>query len=108
MAKLITLIVFILMLLAGIGVVFFIYGGVIWASCEKLLQEGDFTPLNKKVNEKLTAASAVFWIITTAVYLAWSFTENFAVSWILWPVSGLIYAAFVIILKQILRTKYSR
>ena len=66
-----------LMLLAGIGVVFFIYGGVIWASCEKLLQEGDFTPLNKKVNEKLTAASAVFWIITTAVYLAWSFTENF-------------------------------
>lgn len=97
-----------MMLLAAVGVLFFIYGGVIWSSTEKLLQEGDYTPLNKKVSQKLSSASAVFWIITAAVYLAWSFTENFAVSWILWPVNGLLYAAFVIILKQILRSKLQK
>lgn len=97
-----------MMLLAAVGVIFFVYGGVIWASTEKLLQEGDYTPVNKKVSEKVTSASAVFWIVTTAVYLAWSFTENFGVSWILWPVSALLYAAFVIILKQILRSKFQK
>ena len=93
--------------LAGTGVLFFIYCGVIWASTEKLLQEGDYTPLNKKISQKLAAASAVFWIVTTAFYLLWSFTENFAVSWILWPVNALLFAALRIILKQILRARFS-
>lgn len=97
-----------LMLTAGIGALFFIYSGIIWSSTDKLLQEGDFTPVNKKVNERLSAASAVFWIITTAVYLTWSFTDNFAVSWIIWPVNALLYAAEMIILKQILLSKFTK
>lgn len=95
-----------LMVIAGTGVLFFIYAGVIWASTEKLLKEGDYTLTNKRINEKISASSWVFWIVTGAIYLAWSFTENFAVSWILWPVNGLLYAAFVIILRQILRSKF--
>lgn len=95
------------LILVGTGVLFFIYCGVIWASMEKLLQEGDYTPLNKKVSQRLEAASAVFWIITTALYLLWSFTDNFGVSWIIWPVNALLFAAFRIILRQILRRKFS-
>lgn len=95
-----------LMVIAGTGVLCFIYAGVIWASTEKLLKEGDYTLVNKRINEKISASSWVFWIVTGAIYLAWSFTENFGVSWILWPVNGLLYAAFVIILRQILRSKF--
>lgn len=98
----------VLLLLVGVGVLFFIYGGVICASTEKLLKEGDYTALNKRIQEKTRYASATFWLITTAIYLAWSFTENFAVSWIIWPVNGLIFAAFMVILKQVLRNQYSK
>lgn len=98
----------VLMVLVGIGVLFFIYGGVIWASTEKLLKEGDYTAVNKRVSAKLGSASATFWLITTAVYLAFSFTSNFATSWIIWPVNALLFAAFIVILKQVLRSKYSK
>lgn len=43
-----------------------------------------------------------------AVYLAWSLIENFAVSWILCPVRRLLYAAFIIGLKQFLKNKNNR
>lgn len=98
----------VLLILVGIGVVFFVYAGVIWTATEKLLKEGDYTPLNKRVREKTDPAGTVYWIVVTAVYLAWSFTENFTVSWIIWPVCGLLYAAFHIILSQILRAKFSK
>jgi len=97
-----------LIVIVGTGVLFFIYAGVIWTSTEKLLKEGDYTLINKRISEKLTSASWVFWIVTTAIYLAWSFTENFAVSWIIWPVNGLLYAALLIILRQILRSKFQK
>ena len=98
----------VLLFLVGVGVVFFVYAGVIWAATEKLLKEGDYSPLNKRIRECTGPAGTVYWIIVTAFYLSWSFTENFAVSWILWPVCGLLYAAFCIILRQILRAKFTK
>lgn len=98
----------VLLLLVGIGVLFFLYGGIIWSSTEKLLKEGDYTAVNKRVSAKLGPASATFWLITTAIYLTVSFTSNFASSWIIWPVSSLFFAAFIVILKQALRSKYSK
>ena len=34
--------------LAGIGVIFFISSGIIWASYEKLIQEGDYSKEKKR------------------------------------------------------------
>lgn len=36
--------------LAGIGVVFFVSSGIVWASYEKLLQEGEYSKVKKKTN----------------------------------------------------------
>ena len=74
------------MILAGIGVVFFITAGIHWASMEKLLQEGDYSRQKKKKSNLTGALSTVYWLIVVAGYLAVSFTaEDWNNSWIIWP-----------------------
>lgn len=80
--------------LAGIGAVFFVVAGVRWASMQKILQSGDYSPAEKKRNKHEEALSAAYWTLATAVYLAWSFTTgNWKDTWIVWPVAGVLFAA---------------
>ena len=38
--------------------------------------------------------SGIYWCIITAIYLGWSFfTKQWNITWIVWPVAGLLYAA---------------
>ena len=38
--------------------------------------------------------SGIYWCIITAIYLGWSFfTKQWDITWIVWPVAGLLYAA---------------
>lgn len=91
------------LLLAGIGVVFFILVGVRWASMERLLREGDFAPRTKsgtrmrreRFDEQLSYA---YWLLATAIYLAWSFlTHDWGRTWIVWPVAGVLFGAIRIL-----------
>ncbi len=76
-----------LFLLEGIGVMFFINGGVNQASFEKLLQEGDYSVEKKSVGK-------VYWPIVTAIYLGYSFiTNDWHISWVVWPVAGVLFPA---------------
>ena len=80
-----------LLILASVGVYQFISGGVIWESYNKLLQEGDYTPDAKRVNKNI---GSVYWPVVVAVYLGYSFiTNDWARSWIIWPVTGILWAA---------------
>ena len=82
------------LLLAGIGAAVFIVTGLRWASMQKILQSGDYAPAEKKRSETENALSAAYWLIATAVYLAWSFsTGGWKETWIVWPVAGVLYAA---------------
>lgn len=82
------------LLLAGIGAVFFIVAGVRWASMQKILQSGDYSPAEKKRNKHEGALSAAYWMLATAVYLVWSFvTGDWKETWIVWPVAGVLFAA---------------
>ncbi len=63
---------------------------------EKLLEEGDYTRLNKRIGKY----DGIYWAIATAVYLTWSFlTMRWQATWIVWPIAGVIYAAYREILK---------
>ena len=64
------------MLLAGIGVVFFIIPSVRWSSMQKLIKEGEFAPQEKRRNQIRERVSTVYWLSATAVYLGWSFCTN--------------------------------
>ncbi len=81
------------LLLAGIGVVFFILAGVPWESMQKLLKEGDYTLRNQKKSRIKGTVSTVYWVSATAVYLGWSFWTNFwKNTWIVWPIAGILFA----------------
>ena len=83
-----------MLLLVGVGVIFFIVGGVNWASMEKLLQEGDYTRVKKKSSHMTGVVSTVYWCVVVAVYLAYSLpTNSWQESWVIWPVAGVLFAA---------------
>lgn len=84
------------MIIAGIGVNFFITVGIRWASMQKLLCEGDFTDQNKRANKLNEKISSVYWLVMTGIYLAWSFiTYDWGHTWVIWPVAGVVYAAII-------------
>ncbi len=95
------------LVLAGIGVVLLIRNGIIWASYEKLLQEGDYTEEKKKESSLTDAVGTAYWLIATAIYLGCSFTtDDWKHSWIIWVVAGLLFPA-VLALTRLLHKKES-
>lgn len=86
------------LLLAGVGVVFFLIAGIRWASMEKLLKEGEFSPAEKRKSKIKESVGTIYWLGAAAIYLAWSFTaDNWRISWVLWPVAGVLFAAVMIL-----------
>ncbi|MDE7435277.1 MAG: helix-turn-helix domain-containing protein [Lachnospiraceae bacterium] len=82
--------------LIGIGVVYFISGGIVWASFDRLLQEGDYTKEKKERSSVTMAISTAYWMIATAIFLAYSFiTNDWEHSWIVWPVAGVLFPAVI-------------
>lgn len=84
--------------IVGIGVVFFIRSGIVWASYKKLLQEDDYSKEKKEKQSVTTTISVAYWSIATAVYLGYSFsTNNWKYSWIIWVVAAFVFPAIVAI-----------
>lgn len=91
-----TLMLSLTLIIAGIGIVFFIRNGIVWASFEKLLQEGDYSKKKKENQPIITAISVSYWMIAAAIYLAYSLvTNDWGRSWIVWPIAGLLYPALI-------------
>lgn len=68
--------------------------------CNILLQQGDYT-VKKKFNKTSRIVSKVYWCVIVAIYLGYSFiTNNWAMSWIIWPVAGVLYAAISAIVDE--------
>jgi transcriptional regulator with XRE-family HTH domain len=62
-----------------------------WGSYQKLLEEGDYTRKTKLAPKGWL--SGAYWSLVTAVFLAYSFwKKDWANSWIIWPVAGVLYA----------------
>ena len=69
---------------------------------DRLLEEGDYTRLNKRVGKY----DGIYWAIVTAIYLGWSFwTSRWDFTWLVWPVAGSLFAAYHEILRAIVRTR---
>lgn len=90
----------VLLVFVAVGVFLIIHAGMIHASYDKLLQTGDYTPGKKKA-EKLSGA---YWSIVVAIYLGYSFlTGNWGISWIIFPVAGVLFGAISAVLGAIFR-----
>lgn len=91
-------------LLASIGVYFFINVGVKWESMKKLLEESDYSRQNKKSNNLIGGLSTSYWLLATAIYLGFSFyTNNWGMTWIVWPVAGVLYPVIIIVSKLLIK-----
>lgn len=90
----------VLLFLVACGTFLCCWAGMIHASYQKLLQLEDYSPENKAVNRRIGFLHGVYWCIATAIFLGISFLQNdWSRSWIIWPVAGVLYAAFYSLLK---------
>ena len=94
------------LLLIGIGTYIFVRTGIIWASYEKLLQEGDYSRSKKEKQSVTSAISLTYWLIATAIYLGWSFsTDGWKSTWVVWVIAGVLYPAVLGIINVWLSKK---
>lgn len=86
------------LLLVGTGVMLFIVAGICWESMQMLLKEGDYSETGKQRNRVREVIRRVYWLSATAVYLGWSFlTNDWHITWMVWPVAGVLFAAVMAI-----------
>ena len=87
-----------LLILVAIGTYFLVSSGTKMNALNQLLEEEDYTRQKKQENKKMSGAVSVYWLIATAIYLAWSFTINdWSRTWIIWPVAGVLFPAYYLI-----------
>lgn len=104
-----TMAVCLLLAVVGIGVYFFVYGGTIYSSMEKLLEEGDYTRREKSQKNITGPVSVIYWLVATAIFMIYTFGPNGngqpRYSWIIWAVAGVLYAAVLAGIKLIRNRK---
>lgn len=96
----------ILLFMIAIAVYFFVWSGNIQGSYDKLLQKEDYSKEKKENRKKTGAFIGVYWCVATAIYLGISFANNsWDTSWIVWPVAGVLFAAYCGILDIVMKGK---
>lgn len=74
--------------------------GMRYGNFGQLLQEGEYSMDSKQVNKRLEAFGGLYWPLMVVIYLCYSFyTNNWHISWIIWPVAGIIFSAITSALK---------
>lgn len=71
-----------------------------------LLQEGDFSKDKKRRNPLVSVVCVTYWLSAVAIFLLWSFlTDKWDLSWIVWPVAGVLFPAVLLVVEHISRKK---
>lgn len=103
-----TLTVCLLLVLVAIAVFIFIAAGCLMEAYNQLLQKKDYTvEMKEKKEDELTGKiSAVYWPLVTAGYLLWSFlTGSWGITWIVWPVAGILFGAIAALCSMFQKEK---
>lgn len=78
----------------GIGVYLLILANMKKYTYEEILKIGDYSLEKIKENKLMDVIGGVYWPIVVAIYLGWSLiTFDWHITWIIWPVAGLIFGA---------------
>ena len=92
-----------LLALVALGVAIILRTGLVYGCLNKLLQLGDYTPENKRLEKQLEPFVAAYWCAVTAGYLLWSFlTMQWGFTWLVWPVAAVAFAAIHAVLQGVL------
>ena len=92
----------VLLIMVAAGVKLIVLTCTMQGGYDKLLEEGDYTRLGKRAGRY----DGIYWAIMVAIYLGWSFVSwRWDMTWIIWPIAGVAYAAFHEVMKAIFRSK---
>ncbi len=92
-------------MIAGVGVIFLVRSGIIWASFEKLLQEGDYSR-HKKENPIPSVITTVYWLLVTAIFLMLTFpTKAWKDGWFIWVIGAILYPAVLTVVNAVSNKK---
>ena len=94
-----------LLLIAAIGCIFLVYGGVRQAAFDRLLEEGDYTRRSKARSGLLGTVSLCYWLAVVAVFLFYTFgpygNGQAQYSWFIWAIAGVLYAAVMAVVRLV-------
>jgi len=87
------------LLIVSFAVFMFIYACYQKSSYDVLLGKGEHryeTKMrNKKADRIIGTVAAIYWPSVTAAFLLWSFVgHSWHISWVIWPVAGILFGAF--------------
>lgn len=93
---LIVALVCLLLIMVAVAVFLFVSLGIEWETYKKLLQEDDYAPAEKAFSKKVQPIVSIYWLLVTAIFLAWSFlTNSWEISWVVWPIGGVLFAVLM-------------
>jgi len=86
----------ILLFTIGFSVFLFVTAGMLGEAYDTILGKGDYKnkASNNKIEKFVGTIAAVYWPTIVAAYLLWSFVGNaWHISWVIWPVAGVLFGA---------------
>lgn len=97
----------VLLVLVSVGCYAFVYGGTVENAMKRIVEEGDYTRVNKARSKVIGAVSGCYWMVVTAIFLFYTFGPNGngqpQYSWFIWAVAGVLFGAVVVALKLVWR-----
>ena len=90
------------LVMAAIGVLLIVRVSIIWGGYQMLLEEEDYSRESKENSRRYGYIWSGYWCLITAAYLAWSFIgDHWNISWIIWPIAGVVFGAVVGVTKAL-------
>lgn len=87
-----------LLTMIAIGVFFIVRTSIIWGGYQTLLEEGEYTRIAKQQDKNI---GNIYWGIVTALYIFISFvTMKWDITWVIWPVAGILYSVVTVIYRN--------
>ncbi len=90
-----------LLIMVAIGVYLIVRVNIVNGTYNILLEDGDYTRAEKTRPHKFGWIAPVYWLAVTSIFLVYGFTQNFANTWIIWAVGGIVFAILMIILDAV-------
>lgn len=94
--------VLIMLAIISVAVFFFVSAGTKSDGYHVLLQEEEYCADRKRKGTPIHIFDSIYWPAVTLIYLAWSFiTMDWHITWVIWPVAGLLNAVIEAILRAV-------
>lgn len=88
------------LIIVALGVNLIVKNSIIWDGFNKLLEEEDYRRDNKSKNRVLEPLGGIYWLSILAAYLGYSLlTNRWDISWIIWPVAGILFGVISILVE---------